>query len=216
MAAQKVALITAGSAGLGAEIARQLAPDFRIVRSKPPLEISKLLTYTMNRPSTTHTMRTAQRPFSNLCTASQTNANSGQHHYKCFVYNVKTHLWLMEAAKEELEKTEGAFVTTASTAGVKPSGSSLPYAVTKAAQIHLVKSLATICSPKIRVNCVSPGLLLTEWGMKFPEARREAWLQMSKLKRYPTVEVSGIRRTRQCSSELTLLRTARHKFVQWY
>jgi hypothetical protein len=32
MAAQKVALITAGTAGLGAAIARVLAPDFRVVR----------------------------------------------------------------------------------------------------------------------------------------------------------------------------------------
>ena len=31
MASQKVALITAGTAGLGAQIARTLAPDFRIV-----------------------------------------------------------------------------------------------------------------------------------------------------------------------------------------
>lgn len=95
----------------------------------------------------------------------------------------------MHAAKAELEKTEGAFITTASIAGVKPSGSSLPYAVTKAAAIHLSKSLAVICSPRIRVNSVSPGLLLTEWGMKFPEEKREAARNNTKLKRLATVEV---------------------------
>lgn len=109
---------------------------------------------------------------------------------KCFLYNVKAHLWLLYAAKAELEKTEGAFVTTASVAGVKPSGSSLPYSVTKAAAIHLSKALAIICSPKIRVNSVSPGLLLTEWGMKFPEEKREAAKEATKLKRLATVEVS--------------------------
>lgn len=36
----------------------------------------------------------------------------------CFKYNVKAHLWLFHAAKEELEKSEGSFVTTASIAGV--------------------------------------------------------------------------------------------------
>jgi NAD(P)-dependent dehydrogenase (short-subunit alcohol dehydrogenase family) len=108
---------------------------------------------------------------------------------RCFLYNVKAHLWLLYAAKEQLEKNEGAFITTASIAGVKPSGSSLPYSVTKAAAIHLSKALAVICSPSIRVNSVSPGLLMTEWGMKFPEEKRDAAKEATKLKRFATVEV---------------------------
>lgn len=107
---------------------------------------------------------------------------------KCFVMNVKTHMWLAYAAKDALAETEGTFLSTASVAGVKPSGSSLPYAVTKAAQIHLAKSLAVILAPKIRVNSVSPGLMLTEWGMKFPESKREAAKNNTKLKRLATVE----------------------------
>ena len=115
---------------------------------------------------------------------------------RCLLYNVKSHLWLMHAAREELERTEGAFITTASVAGVKPSGSSLPYAVTKAAAIHLSKALAVICSPKIRVNSVSPGLLLTEWGMKFGPEKIEAATNATKLKRLATVEVRGSRNPR--------------------
>lgn len=111
---------------------------------------------------------------------------------KCFLYNVKSHLWLLHAARDHLEKTEGAFITTASIAGVKPSGSSLPYAVTKAAAIHLSKSLAVICSPKIRVNSVSPGLLLTEWGLKFGPEKIEKATAATKLKRLATVEVCCI------------------------
>jgi NAD(P)-dependent dehydrogenase (short-subunit alcohol dehydrogenase family) len=107
---------------------------------------------------------------------------------KCFVMNVKTHLWLAYASKDALAATEGTFISTASVAGVKPSGSSLPYAVTKAAQIHLVKGLAVILAPKVRVNCVSPGLMLTEWGMRFPESKREAATNNTKLKRLATVE----------------------------
>jgi NAD(P)-dependent dehydrogenase (short-subunit alcohol dehydrogenase family) len=109
---------------------------------------------------------------------------------KCFIYNVKSHLWLMEAAKSHLDESEGAFVSTASLAGVKPSGSSLPYSVTKAAQIHLVKGLAKICGPRIRVNSVSPGLLLTEWGMQFSEEAREKATAATILQRVPNVEVS--------------------------
>jgi NAD(P)-dependent dehydrogenase (short-subunit alcohol dehydrogenase family) len=39
----------------------------------------------------------------------------------------------------------------------------MPYAVTKAAQWQLVKCMAVNVGPKIRVNTVLPGLLLTEW-----------------------------------------------------
>lgn len=80
---------------------------------------------------------------------------------RCFTMNVKSHLWLMHAARPYLDTAEGVFVTTASLAGVKVSGSSLAYAVTKAAQIHLVKGLAILASPRVRVNSVSPGLMLT-------------------------------------------------------
>lgn len=107
---------------------------------------------------------------------------------KCFVMNVKTHLWLAYAAKDVLAANEGTFISTASVAGVKPSGSSVPYAVTKAAQIHLMKSLAVVLAPKIRVNAVSPGMMLTEWGLKFPEAKRNAAINNTKLKRLATVE----------------------------
>jgi NAD(P)-dependent dehydrogenase (short-subunit alcohol dehydrogenase family) len=44
---------------------------------------------------------------------------------RCFNMNVKSHLWLMHAARKWLEESEGAFITTASLAGVRPSGSSL-------------------------------------------------------------------------------------------
>lgn len=91
---------------------------------------------------------------------------------RCFTVNVKSHLWLMHAAKPYLSagwddeeeggaQESGCFVTTASLAGVKVSGSSLAYAVTKAAHLHLAKALAMLAAPKVRVNSVSPGLLLT-------------------------------------------------------
>ncbi|KIY02697.1 uncharacterized protein Z520_01162 [Fonsecaea multimorphosa CBS 102226] len=113
---------------------------------------------------------------------------------RCFNVNVKSHLWLLYAAKPHLEKTAdtegvgGAFVTVASLAGVRPSGSSLPYSVTKAAEIHLTKGLATICGSKVRCNSVSPGLMMTEWGNKFPEAKVKATVEKAALKSTATVE----------------------------
>jgi len=46
---------------------------------------------------------------------------------QAFNINVKSHLWLMHAAKGELEKTEGSFIATASLAGVSQQGSSLVF-----------------------------------------------------------------------------------------
>jgi NAD(P)-dependent dehydrogenase (short-subunit alcohol dehydrogenase family) len=87
----------------------------------------------------------------------------------CWNVNVKCHMWLLYAAKPYLEKSlktdgvGGAFVTVASLSGVRPSGSSLPYSVSKAAEIHLTKGLAMICGRSVRCNSVSPGLMMTEW-----------------------------------------------------
>ncbi|KAK5743804.1 hypothetical protein LTR17_002426 [Elasticomyces elasticus] len=226
MAAQKVALITAGTAGLGAQIARVLAPDFRLAinyanntargqalieelhkipstqgqRSQEP-RFSLFQADVGDRPSLQNLVKETVNTFGRLdvviSNAGWTrvtnfaNLDEGmvdEDWDKCFLYNVKAHLWLMHAAKAHLEETEGAFVTTASVAGVKPSGSSLPYSVTKAAAIHLSKALAVICSPKIRVNSVSPGLLLTDWGLSFGEEKIEKATQATKLKRLATVE----------------------------
>lgn len=109
---------------------------------------------------------------------------------KCYNLNVKSHLWILAAAKPYLEATEdgGSFTTIASLAGVRPSGSSLPYSVSKAAQIHLMKGLALICGPKIRCNAVSPGLMLTEWGQRFSEDVISAYAEKGMLKSLPTVE----------------------------
>ncbi|KAF2770445.1 NAD(P)-binding protein [Teratosphaeria nubilosa] len=223
--AQKVALITAGTAGLGAAIARVLAPDFRLVinyannqsRAKSFLdELHELPSAPPATPSPrfkaiqadvgsrSEIQRLVQETIAKLGRLDVVVSNAGWTRVtnfanldegledddweRCFLYNTKAHLWLCHAAKAELEKSEGAFITTASVAGIKPSGSSLPYAVTQAAAIHLSKSLAVICAPRIRVNSVSPGLLLTEWGLKFGPEKIDKATDATKLKRLATVE----------------------------
>jgi NAD(P)-dependent dehydrogenase (short-subunit alcohol dehydrogenase family) len=57
----------------------------------------------------------------------------------------------------------GAFIITSSIAGRNLGGSSMPYSVTKAAQLHLMRCLASTQGPKVRVNAVLPGWLATEW-----------------------------------------------------
>jgi ketoreductase RED2 len=58
---------------------------------------------------------------------------------------------------------DGAVVNVTSVAGVRPTGSSIPYAVSKAALNHLTALLANVTGPAVRVNAVAPGLIRTPW-----------------------------------------------------
>lgn len=44
---------------------------------------------------------------------------------RCYEANVLSHLWIMQAAQEELKRNQGAFVISASVAGLNPGGSSM-------------------------------------------------------------------------------------------
>ncbi|MGN6472205.1 MAG: SDR family NAD(P)-dependent oxidoreductase [Mycobacteriales bacterium] len=57
----------------------------------------------------------------------------------------------------------GCIVNVTSLAGVRPTGSSIPYAVSKAAMNHLTVLLANTLAPTVRVNAVAPGLVDTPW-----------------------------------------------------
>ncbi|EPE04042.1 short-chain dehydrogenase [Ophiostoma piceae UAMH 11346] len=234
MSLPKVALVTAGSAGLGAAVARVLALE---------LGMSVVINYSQNASRAQALVHELQKSYKTTSDGAKPSYHAIQADLSkkedvkrlaqeaataaggrldvvvsnvgwtkvrdfmnlddgmdeedwdsCLGVNVKSHLWLFHAARPFLEESntrdEGGavFVSTASVAGVKPSGSSLPYAVSKAAQIHLIKSLALIAAPTIRVNSVSPGLLMTEWGLSFPQEKIEATRQTNKLKRFATVE----------------------------
>jgi len=76
----------------------------------------------------------------------------------------------------------GVFIVTSSVAGKALSGSSMAYSVTKAAQLQLIRCLANTQGTNVRVNAVLPGLLLTEWGLKYPKEAIEGIKNMSPLK----------------------------------
>lgn len=57
----------------------------------------------------------------------------------------------------------GCVVNVTSLAGIRPVGSSIPYAVSKAALNHLTLLLANVLGPEVRVNAVAPGLVDTPW-----------------------------------------------------
>jgi 3-oxoacyl-[acyl-carrier protein] reductase len=92
------------------------------------------------------------------------------------------------AAKIMKENRGGHIINTVSTAGLYPSGSSIAYAVSKAAGVHMTKCLAHSLAPLIKVNGVAPGLLLTRWASEFSEAYVDRVKQKALLKQTADVE----------------------------
>jgi ketoreductase RED2 len=80
---------------------------------------------------------------------------------------------------------DGVIVNITSLAGVRPTGSSIPYAASKAALNHLTVLLANALGPQIRVNAVAPGLIDTPWTADW-DAIREAVRKMAPLRRSGT------------------------------
>ncbi|WP_405078939.1 SDR family NAD(P)-dependent oxidoreductase [Paenibacillus chitinolyticus] len=81
-----------------------------------------------------------------------------------YAVNVKGMFTCAKAAASLMKKSKsGAIVNVGSIAGLTGLGSSIPYAVSKAAVHGLTKSLAQALAPEIRVNCVAPGAVATRW-----------------------------------------------------
>ena len=78
--------------------------------------------------------------------------------------------YLSRGAIPHLEKTRGSIVNVTSIAGLRQVGSSIPYAVSKAALNHLTKLMANQTGPEVRINAVAPGLVATPWTADWDEA----------------------------------------------
>jgi ketoreductase RED2 len=66
---------------------------------------------------------------------------------------------------------EGWIVNITSLAGIRQTGSSLPYAVSKAALNHLTTIMAKYAGDGVRVNAVAPGLVATPWTQTWDERK---------------------------------------------
>jgi ketoreductase RED2 len=73
-------------------------------------------------------------------------------------------------------------VNVSSVAGLRPTGSSIPYAASKAALNHMTVLLAKVVGPDVRVNAVAPGLIDTPWTADW-EFQRAAVEAITPLKR---------------------------------
>ncbi len=80
-----------------------------------------------------------------------------------------------EAAKIMIQQSNGKIINISSVGGVKPYKRIAPYTATKAAVIHLTRSLASEWARyNILVNSIAPGLISTEINKK--EMENKEWL----------------------------------------
>lgn len=90
---------------------------------------------------------------------------------------------LCVAAMEALREVRGSIVNVSSVAGVRPTGSSIPYATSKAALNHMTALLAKAVGPDVRVNAVAPGYVETGWVAN-SEKSRDAVSRLAPLGRF--------------------------------
>jgi len=83
---------------------------------------------------------------------------------RIFEVNVLAPFRLTRLAMPHLRaQGDGSVVNVTSVAGLRPTGSSVPYAASKAALNHLTALLGNVTGPEVRVNAVAPGLIRTPW-----------------------------------------------------
>jgi ketoreductase RED2 len=199
MAESPVALVTGSSSGIGAQVVRRLAAEGHrvVVNSVRSVDEGRAIAAELGEEAAHYVqgdvaaLDDAQRlvaetveHFGRLDVLVN-NAGTTQvipHHdleaatpevfRRLFDVNVVGAWQVIVAAVPHLrESGAGCIVNVASLAGVRPTGSSVPYAVSKAALNHLTVLLANTLGPQIRVNAVAPGLIDTPWTADWDDVR---------------------------------------------
>jgi len=185
----KVAIVTGSSSGIGESTAQRLAElgAHVVVNSASSIEAGKKVAASLATPGAyvqadisdkaqgqhllDETMRTFGRldilvnnaGWTTLVPHGDLDALTDEIFDKTFKVNVYGTWWLTKAAMPHLRKSDdGNVVNITSIAGVRPVGSSIAYAMTKATLNHMTVLLAKSCGP-VRVNAVAPGLVQTPW-----------------------------------------------------
>lgn len=214
--AGKVAIVTGSSSGIGEEIARRLSDlgASVVVNSANSVDAGKQVANTLPGKSLYVQADISDRAACQTLIDTTLNSfghldilinNAGwttlvAHHdldsltdeifEKTFDVNVFGTWWLTKAAMPHLKKSiDGNVVNITSIAGVRPVGSSIAYAMTKAALNHMTVLLAKSCGP-VRVNAVAPGLVETPWTRDW-QAQHDNVSRVAPLKRSATPQDCG-------------------------
>jgi ketoreductase RED2 len=106
------------------------------------------------------------------------------------------------------DSADGCVINVSSMAGQRATGSSIPYACSKAAVSHMTRLLANTLAPEIRVNAVAPGLVDTPWTADWNTVR-EYFEATTPLRRCGEPEdiaqlILGLVRSRYTTGEVVL------------
>jgi NAD(P)-dependent dehydrogenase (short-subunit alcohol dehydrogenase family) len=178
----RVALVTGGGSGIGADVARQLARggakvavlDRRPDGAEAVAEEVGGIAITGNVAVTADVEAAVARTVEELGEIDVLIPNAGigtakplwdysDKEWDLYVdVNLKgTFTCLRAVIPRMMAGAGGSIVNVASLTGIRPTMGEGPYSAAKAGVIALTKSAAMEAAPKVRVNCVAPGMVRT-------------------------------------------------------
>jgi len=207
----KYSIVTGGTKGIGKEICRKLLiKGFSVIAVDNNEDVSALITkqeFATEFPDLFHIIKCDLSDTKNISTLLPEVSlitqsidvlilNAGitvrkgveditlEEWESVMAVNVTTPLFLIQRFLPLLSKGSN-IIFTGSSMAVFPHSLSLAYGVTKSAVHALVKNLVKFLAPLgIRVNCVSPGFVDTEWQKEKPEQIRKSIIDKIALKRF--------------------------------
>ncbi|XP_069341714.1 dehydrogenase/reductase SDR family member 4 isoform X2 [Eulemur rufifrons] len=191
--ANKVALVTASTDGIGFAIARRLARDGAhvVVSSRKQQNVDRAVAALQ------------EEGLSVTGTVCHVGKAEDRERLVATILdiNVKATALMTKAVVPEMEKRGGgSVVIVASIAAFSPFPGLGPYNVSKTALLGLTKNLAIELAPRnIRVNCLAPGLIKTSFSSMF-------WMDKAKEESMKeTLRISRIGKPEECAGVVSFM-----------